>query len=86
MMEKAKHDIDPSTFMLRFLEEATTTELIADVERIRINYYEDGIDAFRLTLKMKSIVAISKFNGNEMTQQDIFNIMLDNMKNMKVSS
>lgn len=64
----------------------SAAEVIPDVERIRINYYEDGIDSFRVTLKMKSIVAISKFNGKEMTQKDVLNIMLGNMKNMKVSS
>ena len=71
------------TEILNFLQTAfdnSASEVIPDVERIRINYYEDGIDGFRLILKTKSIVAMSKFNGNEMTQLDILKSMFSNMK------
>ena len=54
------------------------TDEIHDVERLRINYYEDGIDSFRMALKIKRIVAMSKFNGKEMTHFDIINMMSGN--------
>ena len=53
------------------------TKVIPEVERIRTNYYEDGIDSFHLSLKINKIVAFNKLNGKEMTQNDILKIMLD---------
>jgi hypothetical protein len=76
MMENSKQEIEQKNFILSFLEKGAT-KVIPDVERIRTNYYEDGIDSFHLSLKINKIVALNKINGKEMTQNDILKIMLD---------
>ena len=78
MMENSKHEIEQKNFMLNFLEEGAT-KVIPEVERIRTNYYEDGIDSLRFSLRMKKIVALSRFNGKEMTQNDMIKIMVNNL-------
>ena len=63
---------------LNFLEslfEKDKNEIIPDVERVRIHYYEDGIDTFRFSLRIKRIVAMIKFEGKEVTQNDILKII-----------
>jgi len=71
MMENSKHEIEQKNFMLSFLEEGAT-KVIPDVERIRTNYYEDGIDSLRLSLKLKKIQIFKKFK--DLKNSDILKI------------
>ena len=76
MMKDTKNKTEQLNFLLSSFDE-DATKVIPEIERIRTNYYEDGIDSLRLSLKLKKIVALSKFNGKEMTQNDILKIMLN---------
>ncbi|TSA42329.1 MAG: hypothetical protein D4R63_00640 [Methylococcaceae bacterium] len=63
--------------ILNFLQTAfdnSASEVIPDVQRIETNYYEEGINSFRLTLKTKRIVALNKRAGIETTRRDILNL------------
>ncbi len=76
MMKDTKNKTEQLNFLLSSFDE-DATKVIPEVERIRTNYYEDGIDSFRLSLKIKKIVALSRLNGKEMTHNDILKIMLN---------
>ena len=76
MMKDTKNKTEQLNYLLSSFDE-DATKVIPEIERIRTNYYEDGIDSLRLSLKLKKIVALSKFNGKEMTQNDILKIMLN---------
>jgi hypothetical protein len=76
MMKDTKNKTEQLNFLLSSFDE-DATKVIPEIERIRTNYYEDGIDSLRLRLKIKKIVALSKLNGKEMTQNDILKIMLN---------
>ncbi len=75
MMKDTKNKTEQLNFLLSSFDE-DATKVIPEVERIRTNYYEDGIDSLRLSLKLKKIVAMSKLNGKEVTQNDILKIMV----------
>lgn len=78
LMENAKKQYKDKNglrdYMINLME-IDSTRIIDDVEKIRLNYYEDGINPFRFSLKIKRIVAINKFNGEEVTEGDIYKII-----------
>ncbi len=79
MMESSKNKIDQNNIILSFIESGGDN-VIPEIERIRTNYYEDGIESLKLSLKIKKLVAMNRFNGKEMTNNDIQKIMLDAFK------
>jgi SEC-C motif len=76
MLESTMTKAEKLDFLLSSFDK-DADEPIPDVEKLRIHYYEDGIDSFRYLLKLKSIVAMNKRNGKDMTQNDILKIMLN---------
>jgi hypothetical protein len=78
VMESTMNRAEKLDFLLSSFDK-DADELIPDVEKIRIHYYEDGLDSFHLSLKLKSIVAMSKLNGKDMTHNDILKIMLNGL-------
>ena len=82
MIANSKDKTEILNFLLRAAFDNSISEMIPDAERIRINYYEDGIDQFCLMLDTRRRVALNKHAGKETTQRDIMNLF----SNMKVSS
>ena len=76
MMENSKDEIDPKGFLFNFLDKEGK-KTAPDVERIRTNYYEDGIDSIKLCFQIKKLVALNKLNGKELTSDDIVKMTID---------
>lgn len=76
MMENSKNDIDTKESVLSFLEKSAT-KAVPEVQRIRTNYYEDGIDSIKLSLQVNRLAALNKLNGKELTTNDIVEMMHD---------
>jgi hypothetical protein len=57
----------------RFIEEKMS-EKLPEAEKFLVNFYDDGIDQFKLTLRLRQKVAIERWQGNE-------NVSFDNIMN-----
>jgi len=79
MAEKAKDEDNPTDFFLKFIENIAGN-IIPDVERIRTNYYEDGIASFKYSLQIQKTIAMNKFNGKEMTNNDVIKLIASSYK------
>ncbi|MEI6332988.1 MAG: SEC-C metal-binding domain-containing protein [Methylococcaceae bacterium] len=76
IMENSKNEINPKKSVFSFLKKSVT-KAMPEVERIRTNYYEDGIDSIKLSLQVNRLAALNKLNGKELTTNDIVEMMHD---------
>jgi hypothetical protein len=60
--------------------EATARRSLPEIERFPIHYYDDGIDGFALTLRIRQIVALQHWLGNtSFTMQDAIQLITKSM-------
>jgi hypothetical protein len=66
LMELAAQARDPQEKIRIVMEgmEAHSKRPLADIERIPVHYYEDGIGGFQLALRTRQIVAMQHWQGN----------------------